>query len=354
MKAAIIGLPFSGKSTLFTAATSLKADPGEMPQDRVAVVPVPDRRLDFLAKLHNPKKVTPATIEFVDFPGFSLSDAHGQQELKKYLPKIRLCDLLVLVVRDFQSPSVPAYRDRVDRDADLAELREELIYADLETVTNRIEKLEKALGKPTKTHEQEKRELVLLTACREALEASKPLSTALQSADEARMLSSFGFLTEKPAIVVFNVDEDRATEADIPAPDHVHSAVALCADLEAQIAELDESDRPAFLADIGIETPARDVLIQRCYDAMDHISFLTMGPDECRAWSIRKGTVAVDAAGKIHSDLARGFIRAETVAYHDLVEAGDFKGAKANGKVRQEGKTYVVQDGDILNIKFNV
>jgi GTP-binding protein YchF len=354
MKAAIIGLPYSGKSTLFAAATSLRADPADMPQERVGVVAVPDPRLVFLVDLYSPKKVTPATIEFVDIPGFSLADAQGRQQLKKHLPTMRTCDLLVLVVRDFQNPSVPAYRDRVERLADLAELRDELIFADLEIVTNRVEKLEKALTKPTKTHEQEKRELAVMQACRDALEEGKPLSTCAHNDDEARMLASFGFLTEKPAVVVFNVDEDRAAGGAVAAPEHFHSAIELCAEVEAQITELEPADRTEFLADLGIAVPARDVLIQTCYEAMNIISFLTMGPDEVRGWPIQKGTPAVEAAGKIHSDLARGFIRAETVAYDDLQAAGDMKAARAAGKVRQEGKTYVVQDGDILNIKFNV
>ena len=325
-----------------------------MPQERIAVVGVPDPRLAFLTSLYNPKKVTEATIEFVDIPGFSLADAQGRQQLRKHLPTMRLCDCFVLVARDFQNPSVPAYRDRVDRGADLAELWEELIFADLEMVTNRVEKLEKALTKPTKTHEQEKRELAVMKACQEGLESGKPLSSTVHAEEEQRMLASFGFLTEKPAMVVYNVDEGRAADGAADPPEHFHSAVALCAETEAQIAELEPEDRAAFLADLGISVPARDVLIRQCYDAMDMISFLTMGPDEVRAWPIRKGTSAVDAAGKIHSDLARGFIRAETVAYADLVEAGDLKGAKAAGKVRQEGKTYTVLDGDILNIKFNV
>jgi GTP-binding protein YchF len=354
MKAALIGLPLSGKTTLFTAVTGLKAGPGDPLQERRAAVAVPDDRLGFLAKLYNPKKVTPATIEFVDFPGFSLADAHGQEELRRHLPAIRQCDMLVLVVRDFHNPAVPPYRNRVDRSADLAELRDELIFADLDTVAKRLEKLEKSLKKPSKTHEQEKRELALLTSCREALEASRPLSTVINHADDARLLASFAFLTEKKAIVVYNVDDTRAAEPEQQAPEHFHSAVALCADLEAQINDLDPADRPAFLAEMGIAEPARNRLIRDCYAAMDHISFLTMGPDEVRAWPIQRGTTAVDAAGKIHSDLARGFIRAETVAYADLVAAGDFKNAKAAGKVRQEGKAYVVQDGDILNIKFNV
>jgi hypothetical protein len=354
MKAAIIGLPLSGKSTLFTAVTSVKPPPGDIASVHQALVRVPEPRFDFLVNLYKPKKVTNATLDFMDVPGFSLADAHGQAELKRHLPAVRTCDLLVLVIRDFANPAVPPYRNRVNRQSDLVELREELIFADLETVSNRIDRLEKALTKPSKTHDQEKRELTLLVACREALEGSRPLSTVLSSPDDARLLSSFAFLTEKPAIVVYNVDDNRLGEPIPENPPFVHSAVTLCAEIEAQISELDPADRPVFLSEMGIREPAADRLIQCAYDAMGMISFLTVGPDEVRAWPIHKGTIAVDAAGKIHSDLARGFIRAETVAYSDLFEAGDFKGAKAAGKVRQEGKNYVVADGDVINIKFNV
>lgn len=354
MKAAILGLPLSGKSTVFAAATNIRPPNHEPAQIRQGMVQVPDVRLDFLAKLYSPKKYTTASIEFIDVPGFSLGDPKGQADLKKYLPTIRNSDMLVLVVRDFANPAVPAYRNRVDRDRDLAELRDELMLADLQIVANRIERLEKAMSKPTKTHEQEKRELAILRKCQEALENSEPLSSVLTSEDDAKTVASFAFLTEKPAIVVFNVDEDRIGEDVGEALENVHSAVTLCAEIESQIAELDQTDRTEFMKDMGIKKPASDALIEACYDAMGLISFLTAGPDEVRAWTVRKNATAVEAAHSIHSDLARGFIRAETVAFGDLVESGDLRSAKANGKVRQEGKNYIVQDGDVINIKFNV
>jgi len=354
MKAAILGLPSSGKSTVFAAATNIRPPIHEAAQVRQGVVGVPDERLTFLAELYKPKKITKASIEFVDVPGFSLNDPKGQADLKKYLPTIRNCDMLVLVVRDFANPSVPAYRNRVDRDRDFAELRDELMLADLQIVANRVERLEKALSKPTKTHDQEKRELDLLKRCQTALEASNPISSVLESEDDAKSIASFAFLTEKPAIVVFNVDEGRINDQPPTDLQDVHSASVLCADIESQIAELDEADRVEFMNDLGIKRAAAATLIEACYDAMGLISFLTTGPDEVRAWPLHKGATAVDAAHSIHSDLARGFIRAETVAFSDLVEAGDMRNAKANGKVRQEGKNYIVKDGDIINIKFNV
>ncbi len=354
MKAAIIGLPLSGKTTLFTSVTGHPPATSDPLQEHQGVVDVPEARLDLLVDLYRPKKVVHATIDFVDYPGFTVQDARGQNELRRHLASVRTADVLVLVVRDFKNASVPAYRERIDPAADLQELSDELIFADLEIVAGRIEKLEKALSKPTKTHDEEKRELALLSQCREALEESKPLATAIHSPEEARMISSFAFLTEKPAVVVFNVDEDRAGQAQVDVPEHAHAAIVLCADIEAQINDLDPDERADFLHELGIETPVRDRLIRTCYEAAGLISFFTAGPTEVHAWSVPRGTVAQDAAGKIHTDLARGFIRAETVAYDDLAAAGDFKSARAAGTVRQEGKSYVVQDGDFITIKFNV
>ncbi len=354
MKIAFVGPPQSGKTTLFRAVTGLFEDPTHGMGEHVAVVKVPDPRLDFLAALYKPKKYTPATIEVVDVPGFSQVTAQQQAEFRRHIPSLKLCDGLVAVVRAFDNPLVPAYRDRVDPKADLEELHAELIFADLETVANRIERLEKALTKPTKTHDQEKRELAVLQRCRDALENEKPLSDVVTTDEEQKLVRGFRFLTQMPLVVVVNVsDRDAAAPALFGYP-HASAMVGLCANTEAEIAQLDPGDRQAFLDDLGVKEPAKDRLVRACYDALGLISFLTYGEDEVRAWSIRRGTVAVDAAGEIHSDLARGFIRAETVAFEDLKAAGDMKAAKAAGKVRLEGKTYVVQDGDCILIKFNV
>jgi GTP-binding protein YchF len=354
MKIAFVGPPQSGKTMLFGAVTGQKAAGQHIVGEQIAVVKVPDKRLDFLADLYNPKKYTEATIDFVDVPGFSHETTAQQNEFRKSLSTIRQCDALVAVVRAFDNPAVPAYRDRVDAKADLEELVSELNFCDLEAVSARIEKLEKALTKPTKTHDKEKRELELMQRCQAVLEEEKPISEALQTDDERKMILSFGFLTLKPILVVINVNEDQASAAPPFQWDSAHSTIALCADTEEQIAELDPVDRQAFLEDLGVAEPARDRLVQACYDAVGLISFLTCGEDEVRAWSIKKGSDAVEAAGKIHTDIARGFIRAETVAYDDLVETGDMKAAKAAGKVRLEGKIYVVQDGDVINFRFNV
>ncbi|MFQ5413209.1 MAG: DUF933 domain-containing protein [Phycisphaerae bacterium] len=350
MKVALIGLPQSGKSAVFAAITAARADPYAPPEPRHAVVSVPDDRLEYLTDLCHPKKVVHAMIEFVDVPGCSLDDAKGQAEWRRMLPQVRQADLLAVVVRDFDSAAVPAYRDRVDPAADFAAVWDELIFADLDTVTTRLERLDKALKKPSKTHDAEKREQALLHGCRDALETSAPLAGVITTDEHRRALASFAFLTQRPIVCVRNVAEDRAADTPPLRLDHVSDSIALCASMEAEIAMLEPDDRAMFLADLGVNQPARDRLIQACYRAGGLVSFLTMGADEVRAWTIHTGDTAVDAAAKIHTDLARGFIRAETVSYDDLVAHQDLKGARTAGKVRKEGKTYVVADGDILNI----
>jgi hypothetical protein len=354
MRIAFVGPPQSGKSTLFRAVTGQPASNQPAMGEQMAVVKVPDDRLLWLETLYKPKKRTEATIDCLDVPGFSHETSQQQAEFRRTLPSIRKCDALVAVVRAFDNPAAPAYRNRVDAKADLDELMSELIFCDLETVTTRVEKLEKSVKKPTKKIEAEKRELELMQRCQEALESEQPITQAIQSDDDRQMMSSFGFLTEMPLIVVINVNEDQAAEPPPFQCDFAKDTISLCADTEEQIAQLDPADRAVFMEDLGVTESARDRLIQGCYEAVGLISFLTVGEDEVRAWPIVRGSDAVEAAGKIHTDIARGFIRAETVAYDDLKAAGSMKDAKAAGQVRLEGKSYTVQDGDIINFRFNV
>jgi len=353
MRIAFIGPLQSGKSTLFRAVTGQPAS-GHHTGEQIAVVKVPDKRLDWLEAHYKPKKYTEATIECLDVPGFSHETASGQAEFRKSLPSVRKCDALVAVVRGFDNPAVPPYRNRVDPKADLEELVAELIFNDLDAVATRIERLEKSLKKPTKTHEQEKHELALMQRLQGTLESEQPVSSVAISDEDRRLLAGFQFLTELPLIAVINVGESQAAAPPPFEFPYAKATISLCAETEEQIAQLEPADRKAFLDDLGVSEPAKDRLIRVCYETLGLISFLTVGEDEVRAWSIRKGTTAVDAAGKIHSDLARGFIRAETVSYDDLVAAGDMKAAKAAGKVRLEGKTYVVQDGDVINVRFSI
>jgi len=354
MKFALIGPPQSGKSTLYSAITGQRPDPGHGAVEHLASVLVPDTRLDYLAELHKPKKYTPAHLEFLDLPGASLADAHGQAAFRKAMSSVRQCDGILMVVRAFASDAVAPYRDRINPRTDLDELHAELVFADLEQVTNRIAKLEKSVQKPTKTRDQEMRELAFMKRVHAALERESPVSSEVHNEEEKTVTAGFGFLTLKPVIVVINVGEKDVTKPPPFEAVHARATIALAAEIEAEIAQLDETDRPGFLADLGLKEPARNRLIRACYDAVGLISFLTCGPDEVRAWTITKGMNAVEAAAKIHSDIARGFIRAETVAFDDLKAHTDMKGAKNANKVRLEAKTYIVQDGDIINFRFNV
>jgi len=354
MKIAFVGPLQSGKSTLFRAVTGYHADAHHGPGEQLAVVRVPEPRLDFLHALHPTAKRIEATMDCLDVPGFSHETPAQQAEFRKTLPAIRQCDVLVAVVRAFSGAAVPAYRNRVDPRADLDELMAELAFCDLEQVGNRIEKLEKSIKKPTQSREHEKRELELMKRCYKTLEDDQPIASAVQSEEERRMLMGFAFLTQLPLIVVVNVDDAQAAAPPPFTYETAHSTIALCAETEEQIAQLPPADRAAFLEDLGVAEPARDRLVRACYEAAGLISFLTMGDKEVRAWTIQRDASALEGAGKIHTDIARGFIRAETVAYDDLKAAGDMKAAKAAGKVRLEGKTYVVQDGDVITFRFNV
>jgi ribosome-binding ATPase len=356
MRVALIGPPQSGKSTLFKAiatGSGSGADMSRLDQPHLATVKVPDERLYWLAEQFNPKKTTPAELAFLDLPGFDLTADTGRQRAKTHWAAMRQSEMLVFVVRGFDDDGVAMYRDRVDPAADVEELLTEMIFADLEQVTNRIAKLEASLKKPVGDKAEMNRELELMTRLVETLEDEKPISEALTSDAEVKMVASFAFLSQKPVLVVVNCGED-ALGGDNPTEMLSRDCMYLSAQIEDEIAELPAEDRGEFLSDLGLESPAGDRLISACYKGVDLISFLTTGEDECRAWTIQAGTTAVDAAGEIHSDIARGFIRAETVAFDDYKSAGDMKGAKAAGKVRLEGKTYVVQDGDIINYRFNV
>ena len=354
MRLGLIGPPQSGKTMLFSAITGRAIDPAAAVQEQMASVSMPDERLEWVAQQQRPKRVTPASLEFVDVPGFSLATAHGRAEFLRHVPSLRQCDGLVAVVRGFADVSVPAYRERIDPPADLKELREELLLADLEQVTNRLDRLDKQSRKPTAHKEADKHEMELLRRCQEALEQEHPLSAVSQSEEEARLLRSFAFLTEKPLVAVLNVSEQEAANPPVLEAAGGRTSLSLCAKLEAEIEQLAEADRGTFLAELGISEPAARRVTRACYEALGLISFFTCNEQEARAWSVPRGTKALEAAGKIHTDMARGFIRAEVVAFADLRAAGGFKQAKATGKIRLEGKEYEVQDGDVILFRFNV
>lgn len=356
MKVALVGLLESGKSTILSAISGkVPGAPGSTTIEE-AMVSVPDERLDSLAEHYKPKKVTCATVDCLDIPGFNFTDEHGRAAARRLINQIRTVDMLVLVVRAFEDPAVPAYRNRVNPAADLAELKTELLLADLELVSTRIERLEKQVHKPTKTQAQDKAELALHNKLQEAIEAEKPISSAIETDAEREMIKSLGFLTLRPMTVAVNVGEnqldkefDFGNEVDNSVP-----VTTICAKLEYELAQLDAGSRGEFMADMDITESATNKFVKSCYAALGLISFLTVVSDELRAWPIRQGTVALDAAGKVHTDIKRGFIRAETFSFDDFRELGDEKALKAAGKIRLEGKEYVVQDGDVIRFRFNV
>jgi hypothetical protein len=356
MKVALVGLLQSGKSTILASLCGKAIPAIGSTSIEEAIVPVPDERLDWLADYYKPKKITHAAIDCLDLPGFNFTDEHGRAASRRLISHIRTIELLVLVVRAFDDPSVPPYRETVDAARDLAELQTELLLADLELVTTRIDNLEKQVHKPTKTQAQDKAELALHKKLAEAIESEKPISSVIETEAEREMIKSLGFLTLKPVVVAVNVGEDQlGRKFDFAARlgDSV-PVITICAKLEHELSQLDAESRSEFMADLGITESAASKFVQSCYSALGLISFLTTCSDELRAWPIRKGTVALDAAGKVHTDIKRGFIRAETFGFTELRELGSEKALKAAGRIRLEGKEYIVQDGDVINFRFNV
>jgi hypothetical protein len=357
LKIALTGLPFSGKTTLFRSLSVGRETEAARPDaESLAMVKVPDPRLDKLAEVYQPGKKTPAAIEVVDTPGLDFSTQAGRAEAQRHVSALRQTDALVVVLRAFEDPNVFAYRDRVDPSADWEELHSDFMLTDLQTVTNRIEKLEAQLKKPSRTKEMAK-ELELQQRCAEALENETHLSEVVTDPAEQKLLRSFALLTTKPLIVVRNVGEDQIGDPP-PLPDEIGAGCAvaldLAATLEAELAQLSDEEEAEFLAELGIEEPAIDRLTRACFTACHRSVFFTYGEDECRAWEIPVGADAVTAAGEIHTDLARGFIRAEVVHWDDFAEHGSVKAARDAGKFKLEGKSYQVQDGDLITVRFNV
>ena len=357
MQVALIGLTQSGKSTLFSSVTGgqVHTSAGASHQADRAVVTVPEERLDKLAEMMQPKKVTHATIELLDLPGLSFVDESSRQEARRIIAQARQADMLTVVLRGFQDDSVAVYRDRVDPVKDMEELKTEMLLADLEMIENRIAKLEVTITKPTPHVDQDKQELALMQRFSEAINKMQAISEVIDSPEEEKLVRSFGFLSIKPLLYVVNVDEDKLAEPSILTVERAGGeVVSLSAKLEAELAALAEEERGVFMEDMGVDEVARDRLLKMCYKTLHLISFLTVVSGELRAWTIPSGYSALEAAGEIHSDIQRGFIRAETVHWDDFIAGGDMKAAKAAGKVRLEGKTYEVQDGDIINFRFNV
>lgn len=351
MQIGIIGVKYTGKTTLFNVITGAGMPTGQGGVDpHLAVGKVPDLRLERLTEMFKPKREIHTSVEWVDIPGFQVGiGTDGAREATRFLEHGRRVDAMAQVIRCFNGGF-----GQPDPTNELATLALELTLADLQIVENRLEKLGKEKDRMGKFANP--LEPPMFERFRDQLEAERPLRDLELNPDEEKMSAGYAFLTAKPLIAVFNLEEGEEVPAE--AIEAARSAgaevVTLCATMEEELSELDPEDAREFLDDMGIEEPAKNLMIRAAYGALDLHSFFTVGEDECRAWPVRKGSTAPMAAGVIHSDLQRGFIRAEVTHYDDLITAGGMSEAKAANKMNLEGKNYVVQDGDIMEIRFSV
>lgn len=359
----IIGLPNVGKTTLFNALTRAGAGVASYAfstvEPNTAMVEVPDRRLSRLAEIYKPKKVTPTLMKFVDVVGLVKGASRGEGMGNQFLASIRDVDALAMVVRLFRDPNVQQISGGTDPVADMALVNLELILADLEVVNRRRDKI--APSARFKPSSKEESELKLLDRVRAHLDAGQPVRTLALEAEDARLLKSFALLTAKPVLYVSNLDEteigrdSEAVEAvRVEAQRENADMIALSARLEAELRELPDEEAKAFLQEAGLQEPALDAFIHAAYRLLHLITFLTAGETEARAWTVRAGARAPEAAGVVHSDFERGFIRAEVVAFPDLDAAGNYARARERGQVRLEGRDYVMKDGDVVLFRFNV
>ena len=363
MKLGIVGLPNVGKSTLFNSITKAGAECANYPfctiEPNVGVVPVPDERLDALAKMYNPEKITHAVIEFVDIAGLVKGASKGEGLGNKFLSHIRETDAICEVVRCFNDSNIVHVDGSIDPVRDIETINLELIFADIETVNKRLDKARKNL-KASKSYQEE---VDLLERIKENLENGISARALEFNEDEQKLVKDMFLLTTKPILYIANISEEQMENADNDplvlkvkeyASKENAEVIPLCVKIEEELSGLDDNDKKEMLDALGLDESGLDKVIKKSYDLLGLMSFLTAGEPEVRAWTIKKGTKAPQAAGKIHSDIERGFIKAEVISFDELMKCGSMVTAKEKGLVRQEGKDYIMQDGDIVLFKFNV